>query len=155
MDQRPFDTDFDRWLSATMVARPAAEPIAGLAQRVLLQSAEVSLALNYAQRLRRQRRWLRVVNVAAALAIVGAILFAAPGVWSSYQAGAQAWTALVETSSTTASTQAESSASTTSGDEFLWVATASFLAAVIGLALSESFTAGSSVRTGRFAIGYR
>lgn len=155
MDQRPFDAEFDHWLSAAMVARPAAAPIDGLADRVLLQAAEAPLALDLARRLRRQRRWLWAANAAAALAIVGAILYAAPGVWQSYQATADAWTAVSNAQTTTASTQTVSSTSATSGDELFWVASASLLAAIIGLAITETLTAGSSLRSGRFLLGYR
>lgn len=155
MDQRPFDAEFDHWLSAAMVARPPAAPIEGLADRVLLQTAETPLALDLAQRLGRQRRWLWAANTAAALAIVGAILFSAPGVWQSYQATVDAWTAVSSAQTTTASTQTVSSTSVTSGDEMLWVASASLLAAVIGLALSETLTAGSGVKSGRYFLSYR
>ena len=155
MDHRPFDSEFDRWLSAAMVSRPTVEPIAGLAERVLVQAAEAPLALDYARRLRRQRGWLWVVNAAAALAIVGTILFSAPGAWQNYQASAEAWNAVRGPSDTNVATQVESSSSATSGDELLWVASASLLAVVIGLAISESLTAGSGVRSAQFTLSYR
>ncbi len=155
MDQRPFDSEFDRWLAASLTSRPAPEPIAGLAQRVLSQVAERPLALDDARRLRRQWYWLRVANIAAALALVGTVLFVAPGAWQSYQAGVQTWSEVRDASNATASTAGESSNSATNSNELLWVTSASLLAVVIGLAVSETLTSGGSLRYRPFTLSYR
>jgi hypothetical protein len=150
MDQRPFDTEFDRWLSASLTARPEVAPIPGLADRVRLRASNRALASGNARRLARQRLRLWWANLAAALAIAATIWFAAPTAWRQYQATTAAWTAEVAASGAVLAVANESTA--TGSEDLLWPVSAALLAVILGLAVAELLNSGRELRPVAFVL---